>query len=259
MRKSIFTRNGGPSMKHTKHWLFYVFVLLGLLLVKCSKPTEVREEITNEATVDTVEILIRGEVPKQVQVKINGSLSDSCTKIHEVKTDRTNDEFQVNISTIRTIGVECADAIVPFDETVSLPVYNLPAGVYQVTILGSNQVTDSFEFLEDNFPQQESTVTDARVTSINISSDIYSGWVVVTLTGNLKDPCTSMEGIKYEKEGETFILTVMTSREADTMCNSQALVPFEETIEIDITDMEPGEYTIDAQGVTAILKLPPDE
>jgi hypothetical protein len=55
----------------------------------------------------------------------------------------------------------CTLELVPFEQTIDLDVYGLPAGVYTVDV---NGVTDTFELMVDNVPPVESTVAPAGGT-----------------------------------------------------------------------------------------------
>ena len=72
--------------------------------------------------------------------------------------------------------------------------------------------------------------------------------VRVVVWGNLPDSCTSIDGIATERDGNTFLITITTSRPADKVC-AQALVPFEENIALDVLGLPAGVYIFDVNGV----------
>jgi PBP1b-binding outer membrane lipoprotein LpoB len=244
-------------MRNMNKVLILFTLIVPLILSGCSEETEPTEEITDTATIETIEINVRGEVPKQVQVKILGNLPDSCTKIHDINTERTNSSFQIDIITLRTTGVECTEELSDFEERVSLPVNNLPAGKYSVTVEGANSKSGSFEFTEDNVlsasgMQSNATIKDFVIEMVDDNPDT----VKVTIIGSLKDPCTELEGTEYELEETTFTIIVKTAREAHTMCNSQAEVPIEEVIELDISGLSAGEYSVESQEISRTFEIP---
>jgi len=68
--------------------------------------------------------------------------------------------------------------------------------------------------------------------------------VHVTVVGNLPDGCTSIVSSKAEMVDETtFQLNIYTERPEDMMC-TMALVPFEETIKLDVEGLSAGTYTV---------------
>ena len=68
--------------------------------------------------------------------------------------------------------------------------------------------------------------------------------VHVKVVGNLPDGCTSIVGSKAEMVDEsTFELNIYTERPEDMMC-TMALVPFEETIQLDVEGLSAGTYTV---------------
>ena len=71
---------------------------------------------------------------------------------HEILRERTDQTFQVTITTTRPADAMCTEALVPFEETFSLDVYSLPAGTYTVNV---NGITDTFELAVDNVSPDE--------------------------------------------------------------------------------------------------------
>lgn len=68
--------------------------------------------------------------------------------------------------------------------------------------------------------------------------------VKVNVTGNLPDGCTSIVGSKAEFiDNNTFVLSIYTERPEDLMC-TMALVPFEESITLDVNGLAAGTYTV---------------
>lgn len=68
--------------------------------------------------------------------------------------------------------------------------------------------------------------------------------VHVKVMGNLPDGCTSIVGSKADMVDEsTFELSIFTERPEDMMC-TMALVPFEETIRLDVEGLSAGTYTV---------------
>jgi hypothetical protein len=104
-----------------------------------------------DAIVENLEVMILESFPVQVNVVVRGSLPDGCTTIQTITTSRESDRFDLTILTQRPIGAECTEALVPFEETVSLDVFGLPAGTY--TVKAADQ-TASFQLDVDNLPQE---------------------------------------------------------------------------------------------------------
>ena len=111
-------------------------------------------EITNEATVSSVDVLIMESFPVQVTVVINGTLPNSCTTIGQITQTRNGNEFIVAIGTIKQTEVMCAEQVEPFEENVSLDVLGLPAGSYSVVASGATSASNFFALDVDNTPPQ---------------------------------------------------------------------------------------------------------
>jgi hypothetical protein len=148
-----------------KHAFLQVLVLLliaAVVVTACGgQPTETPPPagetpsggtIYGEAVVDSIDIAILESFPVQIQVLARGNLPDDCTEIDQVLQERQDQTFTVTITAARPADALCTEALVPFEETFSLDVYGLSAGVYTVDV---NGVTGTFELAVDNAPQTE--------------------------------------------------------------------------------------------------------
>ena len=135
--------------------------------------------VRGEAVVDAIDILILESFPVQVQGLPRGFLPAGCTEIDTVSQidgvgqDRADRTFTVTITTARPADAICTQALVPFEETFSLDVYGLPAGVYTVDV---NGVSDTFELAVDNAPQSEPGASGG-------SSEVKPPPAVLTIAG----------------------------------------------------------------------------
>jgi hypothetical protein len=105
------------------------------------------------------------------------------------------------------------------------------------------------------------TVTGmARVEEIDILiMESFPVQVAVVARGNLPDGCTEIDGVevRFEPERNRFLAQITTVREADAVC-TEALVPFEERIPLDVYGLPAGTYTVDVNGVTGTFTLDVD-
>ncbi len=82
--------------------------------------------------------------------------------------------------------------------------------------------------------------------------------VRVNVVGNLPDGCTSIVGSKGEMIDEsTFQLSIFTKRPADMMC-TMALVPFEESIILEVEGLSAGTYMVKGFGLEDSFTLDVD-
>ena len=137
------------------------------------------------ADVEEIEIYILESFPVQVNVVARGYLRDSCTEIEEVITRREDCTFFIKITTTRPYD-KCAQVIEPFEEIISLDVFGLEAGVYEVEV---NGIKDSFELTVDNIIPKEDALSVSKLfenplydTEIRVSGK-------VSLLGELFCPC----------------------------------------------------------------------
>lgn len=112
--------------------------------------------------------------------------------------------------------------------------------------------------IEDN--NSEYVYGDANVESIQILTlESFPVQIRVIATGYLPDGCTSIneKTVSYDEKTMSFTVHIITSRPADAMC-TQALVPFEESIALDVYGLEKGTYKVDVNGVTDEFELQVD-
>ncbi len=104
-----------------------------------------------EAMIEAVELVKTETIPVQVLLRVTGYFSDGCPSIGQINHRLEDNQFEVVIHSTRPTPIEdfaCTQAIVPFRETISLPVYGLSAGTYAYHINGGNNGT--FELAVDN-------------------------------------------------------------------------------------------------------------
>ena len=116
------------------------------------KPPDYRNNKTDKfiygnATVESIEIMVLESFPVQIRVNASGYLPDGCTKVDGIVRGKEGNTFLVNIRTVRPANAFCTEAIVPFQEVISLDVYGLKAGIYNVDV---NGVKGTFELQIDN-------------------------------------------------------------------------------------------------------------
>lgn len=111
---------------------------------------------------------------------------------------------------------------------------------------------------DDATGDEEVLVQDAVVTGLEVM--MLESWPLqarVQIDGELGDGCTELMPITTEREGETFYVTVKTTRPADAVCTME-LRFFSESVALDIEGLEAGTYTVDVNGVTETFTLEQD-
>jgi uncharacterized protein YgiM (DUF1202 family) len=74
--------------------------------------------------------------------------------------------------------------------------------------------------------------------------------------GQLPDAgCTTISSIDQSREGRAFLLTITTTTDPLALC-AQALTPFERSIPLEVSSLEPGSYTVRANGIEQSFVLP---
>lgn len=81
--------------------------------------------------------------------------------------------------------------------------------------------------------------------------------VNVVARGNLPDGCTTIDKVTQERDGNTFRVTITTVRPVGMVC-TEALVPFERVIALDVYGLPAGVYTVEVNGVSDTFELTVD-
>jgi inhibitor of cysteine peptidase len=79
----------------------------------------------------------------------------------------------------------------------------------------------------------------------------------VVVRGYLPDACTSLGSIVQFRDGNMLKVRIQTTRAPDKMC-AEVIVPFEETVSLDVAGLKAGTYTVDVNGVTETFTLSAD-
>jgi inhibitor of cysteine peptidase len=78
--------------------------------------------------------------------------------------------------------------------------------------------------------------------------------VRASLSGSLRDGCTSIARIEVLREGNTFRIRVITLRPPDRICTQQ-LVPFDTSVALDVEGLPAGEYVVRAGDLSRSFSL----
>jgi hypothetical protein len=236
-------------------------------------PTAVSTDtpLQQEARVDSIEILILESFPVQVNVRARGDLPDGCTTIDTVETTQQGTTFNINITTIRQTGELCTEALVPFEETISLDVLGLNAGTYTVN---ANGINGSFTLQVDNVVQAEEPTPTATPADSNMG--IINGKVwhdlcavaggegddasAIPSEGCIAAPDGGFQANSLLDEGEPGIQGVLVSL-GEGECpapSSVATTTTDEDGDYVFTDLSAGSYcvSVDALDIENELLLP---
>jgi hypothetical protein len=81
--------------------------------------------------------------------------------------------------------------------------------------------------------------------------------VQALVSGNLSDGCTTISDVGAEQNEETFQIQIQTERDPEMMC-TQALVPFERTVDLMVEGLPAGTYTVVASDLSDTFTLTAD-
>jgi inhibitor of cysteine peptidase len=250
------------TMKMTKI-ILTLMIFTGILLSACqavigpddptevppvTEPAEPKYEYDQRATVEFVEVILLESFPLQAQAIVSGTLPDGCSELYEISVEQNGLRFNLTLTTRHLTGdVACTEALVPFEETVDLDIHGLEAGTYTV-IAQDKQATFTLDVNNVISGEGEDTKysygSQATVETMNINiMESFPVQVSVDLSGYLPDGCTTIYEISAQREEQTFTIDIVTRKPVDVAC-TMAIVPFEETISLDVEGLPAGEYTV---------------
>jgi SdrD B-like domain len=79
----------------------------------------------------------------------------------------------------------------------------------------------------------------------------------LVVRGNLPDACTTIDSVTQSRRGNTFVVTLKTTRPAGALCGA-VLVPYEQRVPLDVQGLPKGTYTVEVNGVTDSFTLSVD-
>jgi hypothetical protein len=86
------------------------------------------------APIEEVRVNIAESFPVQIFVYIRGGLADACTTLHEVKTERSGNALNIQVTTQRPRDAFCAQVYSTFEENVALGSDFTPGETYIVYV-----------------------------------------------------------------------------------------------------------------------------
>ncbi len=105
---------------------------------------------------------------------------------------------------------------------------------------------------------EDAAVSLASVNDIEILLlESFPVQIHAVARGEHPDSCTKVDEVAARREGDTFFVTITTSRPADAMC-AQVMTPFEEVVALDVVGLKAGVYTVDINGVGDTFELQMD-
>ena len=115
-----------------------VLVLTSVIVaaVGCQHSIDLQDIEIRLAPIHEVKIFVNMSSPEQIFVYIKGGLSDSCTTLHELKTEYIDNTIKITVTTQRPVDVECAQVYSYFEENVALGSNFASGKTYTVDVNG---------------------------------------------------------------------------------------------------------------------------
>jgi hypothetical protein len=134
------------SWRSRKSIQLKVFAVLSITLATCGFGAEPTSAPVADG-LGVKDVFFSPPVPFNgwVMITVTGTLPDGCTKIEEMRHDRVEDGYGLNIETSRPDGVACAQVATPFRKSIRVETGSLGPGTYRVYLRGA---TYTFTFDE---------------------------------------------------------------------------------------------------------------
>jgi hypothetical protein len=98
----------------------------------------------------------------------------------------------------------------------------------------------------------------AMVNSVDLLTlESFPVQIHAVVQGDLNNGCTEIDQVTTERQGNSFMVTITTRAPVGVAC-TEALVPFEEKVPLEVNGLTAGDYTVNVNGVTATFNLPVD-
>ena len=88
--------------------------------------------------IESVLVVYPPSWPEEIQIVVNGFLTDGCTEIYMIDPVRKENKYTVKIYTKMEVGVECTASLEPFEEKITLDASGLNGGNYSVDVYGAS-------------------------------------------------------------------------------------------------------------------------
>ncbi len=217
----------------------------------------------NLAPVDEVQVNLMESLPVQASVTIRGVMPDACTKVDHFSRRVSADTIYMRVYVSRPADRMCAQVLTPYEETLPLALVELTPGEYVLDVNGITQTLALDAGMlgmppgdprDPDAPREELVTGRAAVDSVDIV-EVGEISATIVVRGNLPDGCTRLADHVQAVQGRIIRVELYTERPADQFC-TEALVPFDQEIMLDLRGLEEGQYVVEVNGVKAELVIP---
>lgn len=102
----------------------------------------------------------------------------------------------------------------------------------------------------------QTAIREAQVQSVEIhATHTGSPQITAIVRGSFTEACASLGESQLNYASNTFKVAVYSKSRADIGC-AQVITPFETVVPLDVKDLPAGNYTVTANGVSAVFTLP---
>jgi len=132
------------------------------------------------------------------------------------------------------------------------------AGTPAADITASAPAVTTPDLLPTPTAANEPVRSQAVVDSIQVVTlESFPVEINVMARGELPDGCTTIDGVISQRIENEYQVVITTIRPPDAAC-TQVVVPFEETIPLDVTGLPAGNYTVSVNGIDGSFTLDVD-
>ncbi|MBE2221512.1 MAG: hypothetical protein IAF02_08230 [Anaerolineae bacterium] len=127
-----------------------------------------------------------------------------------------------------------------------------------VTVEPTQEIPATFTPIPEPTALTEPLFGLATVESVQILTlESFPVQINVQVRGVLPNGCTEIDNIITQTDGSHFDIAITTVQQPDTIC-TDAVVPFEEMVPLEVEDLDAGTYTVTVNGVQGSFTLDVD-
>jgi hypothetical protein len=221
-----------------------VLLLCLALLFGCSQ--NVYQE--HELSVETLTLSDLQREPARITATLTG-WTGVCERL-VVRQQLSGKTFHLTLAGISEGPADAACPAIAREYTeravIEFSRYDLEPGTYRVRV-GS---------LEETFTYPADAGREAWVEAVDVALlESYPVQIVVSAHGSLRSGCDEIAEVTQRLEDHTFFVTILAAEPWGESCPPIA-PPFTERVTLETTDLPPGPYTVDVNGVTQDFVLP---
>ena len=192
-------------------------------------------------------------------VIVNLDLPDTCAQVEYVKTVQDGATFFITLGGTPSQAEGCIQDTLPNRVIIPLNISDLPIGEYAVEVNGVRgefSVTDSESTGELRTAEMPTYMDDVQIKEVTIFTGVGSPVPVYAMvSGTLPKGCGQLGEAQIKRDGNTFLVRLISELPAQTECNPEGFF-FRLEIPLNIVNLPEGTYEVNVNGTVSTFTIP---